>query len=398
MNRLSFKSGPAIVVTAAFIGPGSLTVCAIAGVEFGYELLWAVLLSCIITIFFQNTVANLSFKSGQGLVELFNNKLNNSILCYLFTAWVLIAIFIGNAAYEAGNISGAFIGLKKFIELSPFNITQFPSSFLNYFIAIIIIFVVWKENNRLIKNILGITVFVMSISFLFAAILTKPSVYELLKGFLIPRWRPEVWNTIIAVLGTTIVPYNLFLHAALVKHDLNRLQLSYLRRDTIIAVSFGGLISSAIIIAAAGADINQINSINDLGNALYSLYGPNSQIFISIGLFTAGLSSAITAPIAAGYVVEESFIKHGSRKKLKKIAIYFVIIIGLAFAVSGYNPIELIRAAQVTNGLLLPGMALFISILCFPKKDDLLINKIRFLGLLILFLFFSLLAVKVLFL
>ena len=128
------------------------------------------------------------------------------------------------------------------------------------------------------------------------------------------------------------------------------------------------------------------------------MYGPNSQIFISIGLFTAGLSSAITAPIAAGYVVEESFIKNENRKNLKKIAIYFVIITGLAFTVSGYNPIELIRAAQVANGLLLPGIALFISILCFPKKDDILIIKIRFLGLLILFLFFTVLAAKVLFL
>ncbi|MDG2371197.1 MAG: Nramp family divalent metal transporter [Flavobacteriaceae bacterium] len=398
MNKLSFNSGPAIVVTAAFIGPGSLTVCAIAGVEFGYELLWAVLLSCMITIFFQNTVAHLSFKSGQGLVELFNNKLNSSISRYLFTTWVLVAIFIGNAAYEAGNISGAYIGLKKFIELSSFNTAQFLSPFLNYFIAITIIFLVWNESNRLIKNILGFTVFIMSVSFFFAAILTKPSLYELLKGFLIPRWRPEIWKTIIAVLGTTIVPYNLFLHAALVKHDLNRLQFSFLKRDTIIAVSFGGLISSAIIISAAGAEINQINSINDLGNALYNLYGPNSQIFISIGLFTAGLSSAITAPIAAGYVVEESFIKNENRKNLKKIAIYFVIITGLAFTVSGYNPIELIRAAQVANGLLLPGIALFISILCFPKKDDILIIKIRFLGLLILFLFFTVLAAKVLFL
>ena len=140
------------------------------------------------------------------------------------------------------------------------------SPFLNYFIAITIIFLVWNESNRLIKNILGFTVFIMSVSFFFFFFLTKPSLYELLKGFLIPRWRPEIWKTIIAVLGTTIVPYNLFLHAALVKHDLNRLQFSFLKRDTIIAVSFGGLISSAIIISAAGAEINKINSINDIYN------------------------------------------------------------------------------------------------------------------------------------
>ena len=75
MKSFLFRPGPAIIITAAFIGPGSLTVCATAGVDFGYELLWAILLSCIITIFFQNTVANISFRSKLGLIELFNNKL-----------------------------------------------------------------------------------------------------------------------------------------------------------------------------------------------------------------------------------------------------------------------------------------------------------------------------------
>ena len=397
MNKSSFTLGPAIVITAAFIGPGSLTVCAIAGVKFGHELLWAVFLSCLITIFLQNSVASLSHKTGKGLVELFNYKINNSVLRYSFTAIVLVAIFVGNAAYEAGNISGAYLGLNKFIELSSIKFIQFPPEIIIFLISLIIMIIIMRDNNRLIKNILGIAVLVMSISFLVASILTKPNIYDVLSGFLIPSWSPDMWKTIIAVLGTTVVPYNLFLHAALVKQDLN-LNKSYLIRDTTIAVSFGGIISSSIIITAAGANINQIESINDLGDALKNLYGVRSHIFISIGLFTAGLSSAITAPIAAGYVVEETFINHKHKIFLKNTAISLVVILGLLFTIFGYKPIELIRIAQVTNGLLLPGVALFISFLCFPNNEDALIKKIRFLCLLILFIFFSYLAFKVLFL
>ena len=398
MNKPSFISGPAIVITAAFIGPGSLTVCAITGVEFGYELLWAVLLSCMITIFFQNTVANLSFKSGKGLVELFNEKLDNSILQYLFTALVLIAILFGNAAYEGGNISGAFIGLEKIIQMSSFDLVKISPLFLLCSIAITIMFMVLKDNNRLIKNILGIAVLIMGLSFFIASALTKPNILEILNGFFIPRWRPDIWKNIISVLGTTIVPYNLFLHAALVKQDSSILNTKHLRRDTFISVCFGGVISSSIIIAAAGANINQIDSINDLGNALNNLYGVNSYIFISTGLVAAGLSSAITAPIAAGYVVEESFLTHRNRKIYKNSAIILVICCGLASTISGYKPIDLIRIAQIANGLLLPGVALFISVLCFPKKEDLLRKKIHFLCLFILFIFFSFIAFKVLFL
>ena len=397
MKGSLFKPGPAIIITAAFIGPGSLTVCAIAGVEFGYELLWAVILSCIITIFFQDTVANLSFKQNKGLVELFNKKLNNSFLNTLFIGLVLISIVLGNAAYETGNISGAYIGLKNIIELFIYNIDNYISFSLYFFVGFLTFFFVLKENNRLIKNTLGIAVLLMSISFMFSAFLTKPSLLELLEGFFVPRWRPDTWSTIIAVLGTTIVPYNLFLHAALVKNETDKLESSFLRRDIIFSVCFGGLISSSIVIAAAGTNIDEISSINDMGKSLQILYGSNSQIFISFGLFAAGISSAITAPLAAGYVVEESFIKHPNSKLLKKAAIFIVIITGMIFSFSGYNPIKLIKLAQVANGLLLPGITLFICLICIPKKKDLIINKIRFIGLLLLFIFFTYLAVKFLF-
>ena len=397
MKGSLFKPGPAIIITAAFIGPGSLTVCAFAGVEFGYELLWAVILSCIITIFFQDTVANLSFKQNKGLVELFNKKLNNSFLNTLFIGLVLISIVLGNAAYETGNISGAYIGLKNIIELFIYNIDNYISFSLYFFVGFLTFFFVLKENNRLIKNTLGIAVLLMSISFMFSAFLTRPPLLELLEGFFVPRWRPDTWSTIIAVLGTTIVPYNLFLHAALVKNEIDKLESSFLRRDIIISVCFGGLISSSIVIAAAGTNIDEISSINDMGKSLQILYGSNSQIFISFGLFAAGISSAITAPLAAGYVVEESFIKHPNSKLLKKAAIFIVIITGMIFSFSGYNPIKLIKLAQVANGLLLPGITLFICLICIPKKKDSIINKIRFTGLLLLFILFTYLALKFLF-
>ena len=138
--------------------------------------------------------------------------------------------------------------------------------------------------------------------------------------------------------------------------------------------------------------------LNDLGNSLSKLYGSNSSILISIGLFCAGLSSAITAPIAAGYVVEESLKNFKYKNIFKKIAIYIVVFTGLVFAKSGYQPIELIRIAQIANGLLLPLITLFVSILCLPKKNDFLILKIRFLIIIILFILFTFLAFKVLFL
>ncbi|MBL30345.1 MAG: manganese transporter [Flavobacteriaceae bacterium] len=399
MNWINLKAGPAVIITSAFIGPGSLTVCALAGVDFGFELLWAVLLSCLITIFFQNIVANLSYHHNLGLIELLKNKLNNKSLKVFFKYYILITIFFGNAAYEAGNISGALLGLNNISEIILFETSELFEPYLLLIITIFLILVVLKDNIRLLKNVLGIAVMLMSFSFLVAAIITKPNLIDILAGFFIPRWRPETWSTIVAVLGTTIVPYNLFLHAWLVKKEKsNNISFKLLKRDTIIAVSFGGVISASIIIAASGANIYELVSVEDLGTSLNNLYGNKSQLLISFGLFAAGLSSAMTAPLAARYVFKESINNYSNKFKLEIVAPILIIFIGLIFTHFDTNPFNLIKVAQIANGLMLPGITLFILYLCLSFQPKTLNYKIRILGLIILFLFFAFLAFKILFL
>tara|TARA_Y100000768_G_scaffold382011_1_gene361613 strand:+ start:334 stop:1536 length:1203 start_codon:yes stop_codon:yes gene_type:complete len=399
---INLKTGPAVIITAAFVGPGSLTVCALAGIDFGFDLLWAVLLSCMITIFFQNIVAGLSYQNNMGIIELLKKEVSNKRLKFFFIFYILMTIFFGNAAYEAGNISGSLLGLKKISEIISFETTRLLSPYILLIIGITLILIILKENIKFLKIILGIAVFLMSLSFLIAAIITKPDLTDLLSGFFIPKWRPENWSTIVAVLGTTIVPYNLFLHAWLVKNErCKKTSFQSIKKDTIIAISFGGIISVSIIIAAAGSNINQLVSIDDLGYSLNNLYGKKSQLFISLGLFSAGLSSALTAPLAAGYIVKESLGNYSDKMKLEKIAPILIIITGLIFTFFDSNPINLIRLAQITNGLMLPGITLFILYLCFSAQKN---NKnninflIRILGLFLLFLFFSFLAFKILFL
>ena len=399
MNKFSLRSGPAVIITAAFIGPGSLTVCALAGVDFGFELLWAVLLSCLITIFLQNTVAGLSHKNNLGLIELLKKKVFSKRLKSFFIGYILLTIFLGNTAYEAGNISGSLIGLKKLLEIITPEISQLINPFLLLIIGVILISIILKQNIKLLKTILGIAVLLMSFSFLIAAILTKPNLNNLLYGFLIPRWRPETWSTIVAVLGTTIVPYNLFLHAWLVKKEKSKnINFDSIKKDTFIAISFGGIISASIVIAAAGANINELVSIDDLGTSLNNLYGQKSELFISLGLFSAGLSSALTAPLAAAFIVQESLNEYSIKRKLQIIVPILIVFIGLIFTFLDSNPFNLIRLAQILNGLMLPGITLFISYLYFTVQKNSFDFKIRILGLLLLFLFFTFLAFKILFL
>jgi NRAMP (natural resistance-associated macrophage protein)-like metal ion transporter len=103
-----FKNiGPGPLVAAAFIGPGTVTVCTLAGVNFGFSLLWAMVLSILATVILQEMAARLGIVSQKGLSEVIRSQISNPLLRTMAIILILSAIVIGNAAYEAGNISGS---------------------------------------------------------------------------------------------------------------------------------------------------------------------------------------------------------------------------------------------------------------------------------------------------
>ena len=106
------KLGPGVLVAAAFIGPGTVTACTLAGVDFGFNLLWAMLLSIIATFILQEMSARLGIVTQKGLADVIKQELHNPIIRNSVIALIFSAIIIGNASYEAGNIGGATLGME----------------------------------------------------------------------------------------------------------------------------------------------------------------------------------------------------------------------------------------------------------------------------------------------
>ena len=106
MNLNKFKSflGPGPLITAAFIGPGTVTVCTLAGIRFDYTLLWALALSLIATLFLQELSGRLGIVTRMDLSQLLRNKTENKWNRYFVMVLILLAIGLGNAAYQSGNI------------------------------------------------------------------------------------------------------------------------------------------------------------------------------------------------------------------------------------------------------------------------------------------------------
>ena len=384
-----FFFNPAFVVTAAFIGPGTITMCILTGTNYGFDLLWAVLCSTLITIFIQNIAARISFYSKKGLATTILNNEKNSTLKILLTCLIFSSIFIGNSAYEAGNLSGTLIGTNGILNLLSINLSNFIQLMVLCIVISILIFI---NNFKILSNLLMLIVGFMSLSFLISSFLTKPDFMEILKGLFIPRFNSNNILNIVGIVGTTVVPYNLFLHAAFVNKKYK--DIKTIKLDTIIAVTIGGVISTCIIVTAASMQGANIVNPSEIGNLLEPLYGKISNWIINLGFFCAGLTSSITAPIAAAIIFCECFnLKlNGFYYKLVSIS---VVLIGFIFSSIYKLPIQIILFAQVANGILLPVLGVLLFILInkktneFPKKND--FDKII---LLLIELFFIFLCVS----
>jgi NRAMP (natural resistance-associated macrophage protein)-like metal ion transporter len=362
MKKFFKNIGPGPLVAAAFIGPGTVTLCTLAGVNFGYTLLWAMVLSILATIVLQEMAARLGIVSQKGLSEVIRQEIKNPVLRGFAIVLILSAIVIGNAAYEAGNISGGALGMQTLFGNQTLDLYDLKLSITPMFIGLLAFILLYIGNYKVLEKVLVFLVILMSLAFFTTAIITKPNVLDIAKGMLIPKFPDKSILTIIGLIGTTVVPYNIFLHASLAKTKWKeKNDLHFARKDTIIAVILGGLVSMCIIISASSITGQEITNASDLAKGLEPLFGVNAKYFLSIGLFAAGITSAITAPLAAAFVASGCLGWSTNLKSAKFRAVWmFILGLGVVFSSIGFKSIEIIKFAQVANGLLLPIIAGFL--------------------------------------
>ena len=347
--------GPGVLIAAAFIGPGTVTLCSIAGASFGYSLLWALLLSIIATIVLQEMSLRIGLITNMGLAEVIRVSIKNKFINRFLILLILCSILIGNAAYEAGNITGASLGIMAIINSETLNYIPLLIGFISFVILYI-------GDYKILERSLIFLVIVMSLSFLITAIMTKPNLSTLLNGLFIPKINSESLIVVLGLIGTTVVPYNLFLHSSLVKekwNDISKLKIA--RVESLISIVIGGIVSMAIIITAASVSNDNVESVIDLAKGLEPLYGKFAIYFLGIGLFASGITSSITAPLAAAYVAKSCFGWKGSLKSLNfRLVWFFILLIGVLVSLLKLNPIEVIKFAQFSNSLLLPIIAILL--------------------------------------
>ncbi|MCD6090597.1 MAG: divalent metal cation transporter [Bacteroidales bacterium] len=340
------------ILSAAFIGPGTITTAAKAGANFQFDLLWALVFSTFACLVLQEAAARLSIVSnkslGSAIAETFG-KVKGGWMVFLL---IIGAIIIGSAAYQTGNLLGAAEGI-----LLISNISSGPVIFI---LAIIAGIALLFPSLQILARSLGFLVVLMGFAFITTALLIKPNISDLISGSFIPQMPEGSGLLILGLIGTTVVPYNIFLGSGLTDKTQT---IKEMRFGISIAILLGGITSMAVLIV--GSAISGEFSYVALGQTLGNKLGSWAVWFFGFGLFAAGFSSSITAPLASAITARDLF-QHKNAKKWAQNGIYFkmiwglVLVTGLAFGLAGFKPIPAIIAAQALNGLILPFISIFL--------------------------------------
>lgn len=343
------------VISAAFIGPGTITTAASAGAGFGYMLMWALVFSTIACMVLQEASARITIVSGRNLGE--------ALRIYLFDSWigrmtvylVLTAILLGCAAYETGNILGSVAGVTLIFDL--------PSRLVTLAIGTCAFTLFWFGSVTRIARVMGLVVAFMGFCFLTTAFVIRPPISEMFHGAFIPAFPAGSGMLILALIGTTVVPYNLFLGSGIP----NTQTLREMRLSLTIAIGLGGIISIAVMIV--GASIAGLFTYEALAGELAASLGSWAASLLGLGLFAAGFSSAVTAPLAAAITARSMLDPARKSKRWGEEGPYFrivwigVLLTGIGFGLAQVQPIPAIILAQALNGIILPLVAVFLLIM-----------------------------------
>ena len=373
------RFGPGFMVAAAFIGPGTITTASLAGAGHGLALVWALAFSILTTLVLQEMAARLGVVGRRGLAEALREAIAAPLPRLLVMSLIVAAVGIGNAAFEAGNLIGAALGATALLG------GAVPVWVLA--IAALAAGLLASGSYRWIERVLVLLVAVMSLVFITALVLDPPDA-TLFAGAVWP-WQlsPEALVMVLALIGTTVVPYNLFLHARAVQARWpasvpTDVALREARLDAGLSIGLGGLITFAIMSTAAVAFFGTDTEIRaaDLAAQLEPLLGRYSSLFFAAGLLAAGMTSAITAPLAAAWAVTGALGWNrgghdpaGSLDDWRSRSVWIVVLAtGTLFAALQTRPLPAILFAQAANGLLLPVIA--VALLWVMNRTALLGN------------------------
>lgn len=362
--------GPAAIVSAALIGPGTITTSGLSGSNFGFALTWAVFFSVIAMVVSQRMTGKIGLTSNIGLAAAIRKVYREKFFYWPLAVLLILSFFVSNCAYQASNLVGASAGLS----------VLFGEHRILYcvIISIAALALVLSGNIKYISNVLTVVVFAMVVLFLATAVVVRPDISEIFAGMFMPSIPNGAQMTAIALIGTTMTPYCLYLHSdthASEKFENPDMDIDDALTDNTYASIVNAIamlcVSTSIMVVGHALALNggSISKVTDLANGLQPLVGSAAQTIFAIGIFCAGISSAACAPLAATYIISGVLgWSTDLKNKRFRIVTAFVFVVGCIFAIFGGAPTKIITSAQAIGGVALP-ISIILVILVSSDKE-----------------------------
>ena len=362
--------GPGLMITAAFIGPGTIATASQVGSRLGMTIAWALLFSLLATYVLQELALRLGLVHRLSLAALLRQRLRGHWLALPIWGLVLLAIVFGNAAYQSGNVTGAAVGAASLLAID--------HSLLVFFLAVLAGGILWSSRYALLEKVLTGLVGLMALTFIVTAGVAMTVMPLPVSTGWVSAWPTGQEMLLVALIGTTVVPYNLFLHASLVQEKWGRDvplvdALQAARRDLLLYIGIGGMVTLAVMVCAYAAFYGRVepSSLSAFADQLRPLLGDVSGVCFALGLLAAGLTSALTAPLAGAYVVTGIFGRgEASNHQLFRGTWVLILVCGAVVASLQTTPLTAIIVAQYANGLLLPVLATVLIVLARQSASD----------------------------
>lgn len=292
--------GPGLLVTVGFIDPGNWASNFAAGSMFGYTLLWVVTLSTLMLILLQHNVAHLGIATGLCLSEAAYKYLPKWLSVPVLTSAVLASI-----STSLAEILGGAIALQML-----FNVPIPAGALLTTAFVVVMLFT--NSYRRVEKGIIAF-VSLIGFSFLYELFLIDVDWPVAMRSAVVPSIPEGSMLIVMSVLGAVVMPHNLFLHSEVIQSRQVNLQddahirkaLKYEFFDTLLAMTIGWAINSAMIVLAAATFFKNGVQVEELAQAqslLDPLLGGAAGVVFAIALLLAGVSSTVTSGMAAGSI------------------------------------------------------------------------------------------------
>lgn len=308
-NFLAFI-GPAYMISVGYMDPGNWATDIAGGSQFGYSLIWVLVMSNLIALLLQSHCARLGIVAGKDLAQASRESYPPFVNFFLY---LLAEVAI--AACDLAEVIGMAIGIHLLFP----DVSIFAGVCITVLDSFLLLFLLNKGIRKMEAFIISL-VGLIGVSFLMQLLIAKPDVSEIAKGLIPGIENKDALYIAIGIIGATVMPHNLYLHSSLVQTRKFRRNQEGIKKalkfniiDSAVALNLALFVNAAILILAATSFFNKglhnVTEIQDAHRLLEPILGSSlAPILFAISLIAAGQSSTITSTLA-GQVVMEGYLE-----------------------------------------------------------------------------------------